>query len=84
MGTLRRKSNDRLKAVKEEADTIILCPRCHGNGMIVINDDGRSYSTRACNWCMTSGGVNRQLYKAWGRLQRIIECWEHNEWEPII
>lgn len=79
MGTLRRKSSHRIHLPKEDQDTLVPCPRCKGNGRVVIQDDGRLYRTLMCKWCQGSGGVNRDLIRAWRRLERWIKYYTDNK-----
>lgn len=76
MGNIRRKSSQRIYLPKEEQDTLVPCPCCKGTGKIIIYDDGRTYRTKRCRWCDTSGGVTRDILRCWNRLQRWIIYYE--------
>lgn len=67
MSILRHPSQE-----SEDPETLIPCPRCHGNGQMVFDDDGKTYRTKICRWCDGSGGVNHAMIAGWNRLQRWI------------
>lgn len=79
MGNIRRKSSQRIYLDKEDQDTLVPCPCCHGTGRIVVYDDGRTYRTKMCRWCDTSGGVTRDILRCWNRLRRWIDYYEANK-----
>lgn len=72
MSSLHKRYSDRWRVPSDEAQTLTPCPRCHGNGMIVIDDNGITYRTKMCRWCEGSGGINHDVMGGWNRLQRWI------------
>ena len=76
MRSIRRQSSDRLALPKDDQDTLIPCPCCHGTGNVILFDDGHTYRTKMCKWCGSSGAVNYHTVKAWNRLQRWINHYQ--------
>lgn len=72
MGKLRRKALNQRNLPKQDQETMVICNYCNGSGKIIIEDDGRIYRSRICPFCMGSGAVTKDIYRACSRWLGIL------------
>jgi len=72
----RSKSQDRLRLraslPRERQETLLPCPACAGNKLLLKETPGGLYTMKTCRWCDGTGAVDRTIQRMWARWIKML------------